>query len=157
MSVPSFKLHKVLNNALATIVKQFVNVRWQTLATVLPSTMSQQCQRCFIKVITTMSTVLPSQLQSSMCRPPFPLAQTKIDPCMFWSRRDLSGTTVTLPCLPRVTPLRKALFARGPGPSTVRPSSWANLSSFYSCSSDDDRLSSPLAPMRPSRCRCVRG
>ena len=39
--------------------------------------------------------------------------------------RNPQKTTHTFPCLPLVTPLRKALFARGPGPSTVRPSSWA--------------------------------
>ena len=48
--------------------------------------------------------VYPSQLQLSEYRPPFPEAQTKIDP---------------FPCLPRTTPFKKALLANGPGPSTV--------------------------------------
>ena len=44
-------------------------------------------QRCSLNdvTVTTMPTVLPSQLQSSIWRPPFPLAQTKIEPCMKWS------------------------------------------------------------------------
>lgn len=48
MSVPSLKplivRFFVLNDVLASIVRQFVNVRWQTLATVLHS---QRCQRCY--------------------------------------------------------------------------------------------------------------
>ena len=154
--MPSFKRHKVLNNALATIVKQFVNVRWQTLATVLPSTMSQQCQRCFIKVITTMSTVLPSQLQSSMCRPPFPLAQTKIDPCMFWSRRDLvwNNSHLALPASRHAVEESSLCQGSGSvhGPSIV-------LGKFVQFFSPARlvMISSPLAPTRPSRCRCVRG
>ena len=110
------------------------------------SKLSQRCQRCYHHSCNRRCVALRSHSP-----------RQRSTPACFGQGETWSGTTVTLPCLPRVTPLRKALFARGPGPSTVRPSSWANLSSFYSCSSDDDRLSSPLAPTRPSRCRCVRG
>ena len=52
--------------------------------------------------------VYPSQLQLSVFRPPFPEAHTNMEP---------------LPPRPSLIPLVNAFLARGPGPSTVFPSS----------------------------------
>ena len=113
----------VLNNVLASIVRQFVNVRWQTLATVLQS---QRCQRCYRHSCNRRCVVHHSHSPIQRLNPAF-YGQKTAD--------DTKSQRHTLPCLPLVTPLRKALLARGPGPSTVLPSSWATFGQI--CLSDD--------------------
>ena len=107
----------VLNNVLSTIVRLFVSVRWHTSATVL---LSQQCQRCYRHSCN-------RRCVDHHSRSP----RQRSNPACFGQKSTTpKNVGHTLPCLPLVTPFRKARFARGPGPSTVRPSSWAIFSSF---------------------------
>ena len=125
---------------------------WLPLSGSLSMSVGRHWQRCYIHNDANGVTVTVAIVDVSSTIPTRPYKD--------WTLRflktsdDTKSQRHTLPCLPLVTPLRKALFARGPGPSTVLPSSWAIFGQI--CLSDD-WLGWPLDPKRPSRCQCGPG